>query len=229
MSPTKALAVLLSIAAVVAAYVTFGRLTSTVPTGSIATVPVVQVDFLRTRTNLESGAVDLIYRGVRYLADAADGRMRVDRTPVDNSQGPTSVLFLPTRRQPGFNPGRRIELNHSTKQATVSATQFYWPFPSTPGEPQPETAVEPDSEPLGVRYLGPLRLKGFRNFVGDMEAESWFLENSPKTQVIEERIKGERVMTQIAATGVQSRRIQESLFEVPAAYTIEEREPWLVH
>ena len=36
-------------------------------------------------------------------------------------------------------------------------------------------------------------------------------------------------MTQIAATGVQSRRIQESLFEVPAAYTIEEREPWLVH
>ena len=159
MSPTKALAVLLSIAAVVAAYVTFGRLTSTVPTGSIATVPVVQVDFLRTRTNLESGAVDLIYRGVRYLADAADGRMRVDRTPVDNSEGPTSVLFLPTRRQPGFNPGRRIELNHSTKQATVSATQFYWPFPSTPGEPQPETAVEPDSEPLGVRYLGPLRLK----------------------------------------------------------------------
>ena len=89
MSPTKALAVLVSIAAVGAAYVTFGRLTSTVPNGSIATVPVVQVDFLRTRTNLESGAVDVIYRGVRYLADAADGRMRVDRTPVDNSEEPT--------------------------------------------------------------------------------------------------------------------------------------------
>ena len=89
--------------------------------------------------------------------------------------------------------------------------------------------VEPDSEPLGVRYLGPLRLKGFRNVVGHIEAESWFLENSPKTQVMEERIKGERVMTRITATGVQSRRIQEALFEVPAAYTIEEREPWLVH